>query len=817
MKASSSYNLARKACLRLLTKTNGNHQLVFGLVCNNHKEYSTIQSISSKSVDDGSSTRSGNVFHDFSISSLFNRKNTVVKPPDMSKHSTQNLTKYGNHLVDFQRSREEQAAYQSQHKINDNKGLDKEHLKSSHMFLSETARILLRKNGNPEEVIHLIKSMCSKDKTTGEIDLKFVLSNEYGLSVIHKLHQAYAALGQMTKMIEIQKAVDTMDIISVDDKNRFRGEFIRLCASSENYMEALNMLNQMPYTHSWNVIFLRVAKIILGEHPKKVTNVIELISSYIDINWYSINKNIPDTEQHFKPPQNKEETLDDVLSKIRKFFDLTSPELDRVRFAHVVIQAYFLNEDFETTEKVFNHFITKNEITSSVLQKLKGVMMHVYISLGRYEDALSVFFDIKAPPSAKSYEKLMQVYIDLGQMDFAIYLFENYIPTPSIEVYVLLLKAYILKGDIQRAEIITREVLEKNTITETTQIILKTLLMKAYAEEGSVVQVQKLFDSIKNPDTRCYNELMKVYSHVGDWRRVREIFQNMPQKDSVSFLYLLDSLALEGDSKIAVNVYQVVPNATSAHADAVVRACLADHKFGGLTVAQKFFETIKNPSLVTRKRILKAISKSGDISQSFTFFKTIPQPDMESYGILLRTLFFSSEDNVVESAEQLFNRIPQPDAFCYAHLISIYGKFGMVEKVDSCLEKYPSPYTVGAFFGAYIMNGLEEQLWEKYNVLFEKYPRCFTKYVYLEAIKEAIRYKQRRIAQKFFSIYLESSHTKQTRDLLTLLMCIRSESSYSDHTPLVEDILAAIPKCVATPNTVEQLNVIIAEFEGDAE
>ncbi|EFC40326.1 predicted protein [Naegleria gruberi] len=721
------------------------------------------------------------------------QRNNTAKPTEVATKQTINLTKYGSH-----------------HEHNKIKGIKpipiqtrKENIESSNAFIASSARILLN-NRKFEDVINLIKSSCPKDEN-GDLDIKTIASQEAGTEVLLKLHQAYAAMKNLEEMKKIIQHITNPLMY-----NKFQGEIIKHHAATDNHVEALKLLGNMAYIPYWNLIFLGVTKLVVYRIPESTHEIITFLNQYIENHKHEINNTISEPSQHLKDlPANY--SIKDVIIRIRKFFDGTGYELDRVRFALMTIEALSLLEDFGTMEILFNILIDKNENNADVLSKLKGIMMHSLISLGRYEDALSVFFDIKTPPNIRTYEKLMHVYIGIGHYDFAIYLCETYVKNPTTEIYVLLIKAHILKGNIEKAEYILRDVIENSKLTDDSQIVMKTLLMSAYAEAGMIQQVQKLFDSIEKPDARCYNELMKAYCHIGDTKRVKEIFQSVPSKDAVSFLYLLDGLAIDGDSSTALKFYNLIPNPNHIHADAVVRALLADTK-SGLDGALNFFNKLRNPSILTRKRILGAISKAGDLENALSFFKTIPNPDTECFGLLLRTFFYTQE-RYLSRAEEFFSRIPNPDAQCYASMISIYGRSGRLDLAEKMLHQYPSPSTLIAFFYAYFSNNPKESFWEKYETLEKLYPRCFDKPVYLASIKEAVKYKKKKQSIALFRIYLQKVQNKQTRDLLGLLLFIAKESSYRENETLTKEIIDAVPNCIATPNTLGQIKEIAFEIE----
>ncbi|KAG2374136.1 hypothetical protein C9374_004413 [Naegleria lovaniensis] len=774
-----------------------------------------------------------------------NKSYTVAKPPEPPKivheeqitlsfsdpqPSTTNLTKYnlGNR------------SSRIQHHIQTENNETQHDTKPTNEALAESARLLLLKNA--EDAINVIKTSCELG-SDGRINIIHLLSQEGGVEVLWRLHQAYSEIGNFEEMKNIYLTVEAQKNIDVFIKNRFKGEFVNLYSKSGNFKAAFHVLDGLPISSKWIQLFINASQQILQKNVGEVHHVIKYLSQLINHRMDEINKKIINPDHLLKPDlntQNKEvgktttsqqvhdhisrsEPLENSLRKIRIFFETFGAKSHLSRFALMIAEAYSFLDEHANIETIFNHLLdSKKEnvkhtyATTINLRKLKTLAMQSLIWQQRHQDAITLFFDKTIPSDNGSFEQLMKAFIDLGQMDFAIYLYKKYITNPTVGIFSELVKAYVLKGSLQKAEEIMREFLEATFIPQHRKVAFQTLLLKAYAENHLIYQAQKLFDTITQPDNRCYNELMKAYCNIGDSVKAREIFKVIPEKDTVSYLYLLESYLLDSDSRSALKAYEHIPQPTSSHADIVIRTILRDENYGGLEQAIQFFNTLEQPVLSTQKHILRALAKFGSEKEVYEFLEAIPNPDMECLSCLLLHIFKSGSPDI-EAAKKVFDMIPHPDGICYGYMICIYGRIGDLEMVNQLLHQFPSTFTMQGYFYAYIANDETKQLLEEYPQLLAKYPRCFsTNDVYVSAIMEAIRSRNGEAALELFFIYMEHARTKLARDLASLLEFICHEGSiekYKRLQPLIQKIVEALPKCVSTPNVRDKIDKLVTDIK----
>ena len=765
--------------------------------------------------------------NNISSSHHHSKSHTVVKPPEPRLHSFEGLQPNATNLTQYNTVNRSPRVKHHIYTETD----ERDSFSSKNGDLAESARTLTQKN--PQDAINIIKTSCALD-SNGRIDILHLLSQERGIDVLWRLHQAYSEIGNLEEMKHIYLTVAAQQNIDSMSKNMFKQEFVTCYSKNGNFKVAFQLLNDLPISRKWIYLFVDTSNEILKRNVEDVYLIIKYLSQCIDNRMEEIKKKIHNpelleqytrniTHEDSKITTNSQHTyhsLESSLRKIKLFFETFGLESRFIQFSLMIAEAYSSLGEQAIVETIFKFSLdTKksekrlNETVKS--RKLKTLAMQSLIYQNRHQDAISLFFDKTIPSDNSSFEQLMKACIESGQMDFAIFLYNKYITNPTLGIYVELIKAYILKGSFQKAEELMKEFLEVTTIPEHRKMVLKTLLIRTYAQNGLIHQAQKLFDIITRPDTQCCNELMKAYCHMGDSVKVREIFMNISEKDATSYLYLLESYIIDSNSVSALKAYEQIPEPASIHADAVIRTILKDVNFGGLGQALQFFYTLENPSLSTQKHILRALAKFGTKNQVDEFLQGIPNPDTECFScLLLHILKHDSAD--IESAQKVFAMIPNPDGICYGYMICIYGKAGDLDMVNQLFQEFPSTFTIQAYTNAYISNNKSKELLEQFPQLITKYPRCFnTNDAYLSAIRDSITHRNPYSALEFFDIYMAHAKIKFAHDFVSILEFVGTGgdvAKFRKMQPLVQKIWEALPKCIATPNVRSKVENLASQI-----
>ncbi|CAA6657207.1 unnamed protein product [Spirodela intermedia] len=234
-------------------------------------------------------------------------------------------------------------------------------------------------------------------------------------------------------------------------------------------------------------------------------------------------------------------------------------------------------------------------------------------------------------------------------------------------------------------------------------------IIDGYVKKGMTSRARELFDEMPERDIFTWNVMIAGYAGIGDMETSRKLFDEMPERDTVSW----NSMLL-GYGKGALSPNLISWNTIIA---AYVRA--KDYR-ECLSLFDRMMAMGIRPSEATLVSVLTSSSHLGDLNRANGRIEL---------DLLLSTslLTMYSKCGEMDSAEELFDQIPQKGVVAWNSMIIGYGMRGRGEEaVELFLEMEregprPNETTFVCLLSACAHSGLVLEGWWCFDRMLRKY------------------------------------------------------------------------------------------------
>lgn len=237
---------------------------------------------------------------------------------------------------------------------------------------------------------------------------------------------------------------------------------------------------------------------------------------------------------------------------------------------------------------------------------------------------------------------------------------------------------YASSGDILAAEKIfaLSKNLDRDAVTYNSMI-------DGYARNGKLADARKVFDEMPDADVVSWNTMIAGYIGNGDIAAAEELFWMMPERDVVSWNSMIDGYAGIGEVSIARELFNSMPARNLASWNVLLalyarakdyRECLDlfDVMMGGSNPA---------PDKATIVSVLTACSNLAQLDRGRWIHSLIRERSIEPDALLSTALLtMYAKCGAIESAQEVFDRMPERSAVSWNSMIMSYGLHGRTDK-----------------------------------------------------------------------------------------------------------------------------------------
>ncbi|XP_024529084.1 pentatricopeptide repeat-containing protein At2g13600-like [Selaginella moellendorffii] len=326
------------------------------------------------------------------------------------------------------------------------------------------------------------------------------------------------------------------------------------------------------------------------------------------------------------------------------------------------------------------HGDSRNYFKTDVI--LASTLVDAYARNGSLLDARRVF-DQMCSHDGMSWTSLVLACVDCGEEDTALELFQHMISEgyalTSSSIVTAALKACIRVAAREEAIQVDGKAVKVSSLQKGIAIhcqasellrhwdfVLASSLMEMYAKCGSLVDAQRVFDSMPHRDVVSWTVLMSGYADCGDGDKVLELFAGMKLKlgqpccalDARVFVPVLKGSSsvgsLEVTKAIVGEVYRY-----GAEKDIVLSNSMVDvfGKAGSMNDAQQAFDAAQTRDLIAWNALAAGYGRQGDAEKVLdVFHRAVDDEGVEPDSVtLLCVLAACSHAGMVTRGRKYFD------------------------------------------------------------------------------------------------------------------------------------------------------------------
>lgn len=245
-----------------------------------------------------------------------------------------------------------------------------------------------------------------------------------------------------------------------------------------------------------------------------------------------------------------------------------------------------------------------------------------------------------------------------------------------------------------------------------------TAVITMYGKSGLLKEAHKAFDLIPELNVVSWNAMISAYSHHGHGAKAMQFFQQMMLEGflptRVTFVSLLDASTSLGEGKQVHTLLQ----ANEFQSDIVIQNALVNlyGKHGKLEDAQRTYDNISNPNLVSYNAMIAACAHNGMTDAAYQLFEQMYAQSLIPNSItFIAMLSMCTLLGTLEKGKQMHACITNSglelDIVLRTALINMYGKCGHVlasrKEFDEML--HPNSTSWNTMLAAYAQHGQGEE------------------------------------------------------------------------------------------------------------
>ncbi|KAA8525283.1 hypothetical protein F0562_007138 [Nyssa sinensis] len=262
--------------------------------------------------------------------------------------------------------------------------------------------------------------------------------------------------------------------------------------------------------------------------------------------------------------------------------------------------------------------------------------------------------------------------------------------------------------------------------------IVSSALVTAYSKVGLVDDASRVFHGILEPDLVLWNSMISGYGHCGSWDKGLELFNMMRSMgkwpDGYSVVGLISGLMDPYLLKIGQGVHGFCLRSgfdSNAHLGCVLVSMYSRCKC--LNSAQRVFDSLLQPDLVTWSALITGFSQSGDSEKALIFFKKMNMEGKKADTILIASLLAATAQLVIvgpgsEMHGYVLRHGYESEVMVSSALIDMYSKCGFLRLGMRVFENVPKRniITYNSVISGLGLHGLAFEAFEMFREMVEK-------------------------------------------------------------------------------------------------
>ncbi|KAL4584106.1 hypothetical protein LXL04_008696 [Taraxacum kok-saghyz] len=333
-----------------------------------------------------------------------------------------------------------------------------------------------------------------------------------------------------------------------------------------------------------------------------------------------------------------------------------------------LINFYAKSGAIHDAESIFVSGFQSDRISSNI-------MLAGYVNVGRLSDARHLF-DKMPGKNSISFTTMIMGLARHGFWVEAIKLFKEmrslgFVPTEVTMSSVL--SSYSHISGIKTAQIL-HALVAKSGLEDFTLVL--TSLVQLYCACSSLIDARILFDGMPERNIVSWNVMLSGYSKARMAGLARDLFDKMPERDVVSWGTIINCILQVENLNPALTLFKEMLNSGIYPNDVMVvdiisscgqeTAFFEGQQFHGVSVKLGF-----DCHDFIQSTIIHFYAACGNINLAQTQFHIGSKHNPSSWNALISGFL---RNNMIDSARQLFDKMPIRDVFSWTSMISGYSQ-----------------------------------------------------------------------------------------------------------------------------------------------
>lgn len=362
---------------------------------------------------------------------------------------------------------------------------------------------------------------------------------------------------------------------------------------------------------------------------------------------------------------------------------------------NILLHYYLKKNDIDATKQFFEKIITdKNGIKKKLMlryyaqqgdvlsaqkfymdnrgkdtgDKLKLIMLNLYINLNRYEDAVRVYKELNIRANLATKKSMLKLYLHHGDLELSKRLYSDICDTADIETKYAMMNLYEEHHEFRLANRIyttvrTADIASKNMllnlyvqhgnhekalklytdISHEENIATKTIMFHFYAQQNNYKKAVEFYDQISTvAKIESKNTMLTLHVRHGKHEKAKQFYDSMNADANIDTQNAKLNLYIQqGKYEEAKQLYDTISaTANIGTKNAMLNLYVRQRDY---VSADKFYENLGNEANIVSKSImLKRHVKQGNLKLAEQFYEVVGSAtDNESKNGLV-TLFADS-------------------------------------------------------------------------------------------------------------------------------------------------------------------------------
>ncbi|XP_057854721.2 pentatricopeptide repeat-containing protein At1g08070, chloroplastic-like [Cryptomeria japonica] len=340
---------------------------------------------------------------------------------------------------------------------------------------------------------------------------------------------------------------------------------------------------------------------------------------------------------------------------------------------------------FNTVEgRQIHPHITLRKFASATATFFQNKLLNMYLNCGSLVEARQLF-DQVSEPDVFSWNIIIIAYRRHGFSTEALKLFHQMQRTgtqPNQFTFASILPACAKLRDLKQGMYIHQRIIERGILSD----VVASALVDMYAKCGSLLKARVLFDKMPYKNVVLWTVMVTGYAQNGVLEEALRLFREMPKRDVVSWNAMIAGYAQNGFVEKALETFKQMQLAGEKSASTTFASILpACAKMGdleeGMIIHKNIIVSGFLSNVVVSSALVDMYAKCGRIQSAGQLFEKIPQRNVVSWNAMIAGYAQNGcNEKALETLNQMQLAGVKPDSTTFVNILSACAKMGALQQ-----------------------------------------------------------------------------------------------------------------------------------------